>query len=214
MKIIVFSYNREEMLINLLTELEGLDVTVIDDGSDFIINHPKVIKTPHEGKKGFWKKWVIAHQIVLGSEEDYFLFLPDDIKDINLEWLKGLESQQWNEHLFTINVINCGRTECWGPFNTGQEPFEIEDITLNEVGFVDCGFFTNRYTLENIEIHEVHETWFRNENISSGVGAQMSESFRNIRAKMMMPTPSLCYHGKHESKMHTNQRKRIPLQSK
>ena len=215
MKIIIFSYNRKKMLLNLLDELDGYSPTIIDDGSDFSIVKPNFIKTPHEGKKGFWKKWVMAQQIALGSNEEYFLFLPDDIKNLNIEWIEGLKSHDWDKHLFAINVINCGRTECWGKFNTGQEAFKIEDIELNEVGFVDCGFFTNRYTLENIEVHEVHKQWFtQHRNISSGVGAQLSESLRNLRAKMMTPTPSLCYHGPHESKMHGDHRKYTPLISK
>ena len=40
---------------------------------------------------------------------------------------------------------------CWGRFRTGQTPIEIGDTTLNEVGFTDCGFLSNRHTMEQIK---------------------------------------------------------------
>jgi len=202
------------MLKRLLKEVDGYTVICIDDGSEWTKHdNIELIRTPHEGKHGFWKKWVMAQQLALGIQSDYYLFLPDDVTNINLDWLEGLKRQKWNEHLFAINVINDGRTSCWGYHNTGQEPINIDGINLKEVGFVDCGFFTNKLTLESIEIHEVSLSWFDREDKSSGVGHQLTNSFRMIGAKMMMPTPSLCEHGTHESKMHKELREKQPLKT-
>ena len=184
------------MVKRLLKDLEGYTVICIDDGSEWTkTDSIELIRTPHEGKRGFWKKWVMAQQLALGIDSDYYLFLPDDVTNVNLEWLEGLKRQGWKDHLFAINVINDGRTSCWGIHTTGQETININDIELNEVGFVDCGFFTNRLTFESIEIHEPPLHWFQDKERSSGVGFGLTTSLRMIGAKMMMPTPSLCQHG-------------------
>lgn len=223
MLVIIFSYNRFEMLQNLVVELEGLDVIIIDDGSKhwgdyglncFKCNSVKLIRTHHEGKKGFWKKWVMARQIALGSEHDYFLMIPDDISKLDLGTIKDITRQGWEDSLFAVNVINCGRKDCWGSYFTGQEPIQVNGVTLSEVGFVDCGFLTNRHTLQHIDIHEVSPEWFDRPDKSSGVGYQMSTSMRLIGTKMMMPTPGLCFHGSHESVMHKEHRVKTPLTSK
>ncbi len=223
MLVIIFSYNREAMLWNLLEELIDHEVIVIDDGSDWIENtfrglntqsiHHSIIETYHEGKQGFWKKWVMARQIALGSDHDYFLMIPDDISKVDLDSIKAITKQKWEESLFAVNIINCGRTECWGTHISGQKDIEVGNVTLQEVGFVDCGFLTNRHTLEHIDIHEVSESWFNREDKSSGVGYQMTNSMRRIGTKMMMPKEGLCYHGDHESVMHGAHRKDVPLKS-
>lgn len=228
MHVVVFSYNREEMLGDLLREImvqgyegEQHKTTVIDDGSEWskelnLDRHDniEIIKTHHEGKMGFWKKWVMARQIVLGSDSDYFLFLPDDVKDVDFETIKAITEQGWDDSLFAVNVINCGRTECWGQFLTGQEDIEINDKTLFETGFVDCGFLTNRYTLEHIDIYPVKHEWFDRDDKSSGVGHQMTQSLRHLGTKMMSVREGLCYHGDHESQMHGKFREQTPLTSK
>lgn len=213
MLIIIFTYNREEMLLSLVDELGTHDVIIIDDGSEWlkegspnwesVLLYRQIIRTHHEGKKGFWKKWVMARQIALGSGHDYFLFLPDDIKELNLETIEAITKQGWDDNYFAVNVINCNRTECWGYYRTGQEDIEVNGTTLKEVGFVDCGFLTNRTTMELIDVHEVPPEWFDRPDKSSGVGSQMSMSMRMIGAKMMMPFPGLCYYDwKHDSVMH------------
>lgn len=227
MLVIIFSYNREKMLENLLKEVQPMfdgksyETIVIDDGSKFtkgFNNSDKydytLIRTHHEGKKGFWKKWVMARQIALGSEHDYFLMIPDDISKLDLGTIKDITRQGWEDSLFAVNVINCGRKDCWGSYFTGQEPIQVNGVTLSEVGFVDCGFLTNRHTLQHIDIHEVSPEWFDRPDKSSGVGYQMSTSMRLIGTKMMMPTPGLCFHGSHESVMHKEHRVKTPLTSK
>ena len=155
----------------------------------------------------------MARQIALGSDHDYFLMIPDDISKVDLKTIKAITKQGWSDSLFAVNIINCGRTECWGSFHTGQVPVKINGVTLNEVGFVDCGFLTNRHTLKHIEIHQIHNVWFDREDKSSGVGHQMSNSMRKIGTVMMMPQEGLCYHGDHESVMHGAHRKDVPLKS-
>ena len=224
MLVIIFSYNREEMLSELMLNLSGFyEVIVIDDGSAFTEHgitdfgkHStvKLIRTPHEGKRGFWKKWVMARQLALGSNHDNFLFIPDDISKLDLDTIEAVNSQGWDEHLYAINVINCGRENCWGHWHTGQEDIEINGKTFFEVGFSDCGILTNRHTMQYVDIDQVPEKWFSRPDKSSGVGYNMTNTMRAVGVKMMMVKEGLCYHGDHESQMHGEFRKQVPLKSK
>lgn len=207
MLVIIFTYNRKQYLTRLLHEIHGFadEIIVIDDGSEWsqgeviLPKNVRFIRTTHSGKKGFWKKWVMAREIALGTKHDYFLFLPDDVTEVNWSTIEDLKKQGWEESIFAINVINCNRTECWGNYSTGQPPFQINNVTLNEVGFVDCGFFTNRLTMQHTEVHEVTADWFTRADISSGVGYQMSHTMRALKVVMMMPTPGLCNHSRKQS---------------
>lgn len=231
MLVIIFSYNREEMLRSLIGEIRAFDcglnanieTIIIDDGSKWatdvydLYGH-QLIRTPHEGKKGFWKKWVMAIQLALGSGHEHILFLPDDIKDLNLDAINKFINHDWEhpitESFYGVNVINCGRTECWGPVVRNPQHITIDDIVYREVDFVDCGFLTNRFTLENIDVHEIPHGWFDRADKSSGVGHQLTQSMRMIGAMMMTPNKGWCYHGNHKSQMHGKHREETPLTSK
>ena len=56
--IFITSYNRPEMLLSLLKELEGERITVIDDGSEYnpeqLTEYCTYVRTPHRGKFGYW----------------------------------------------------------------------------------------------------------------------------------------------------------------
>lgn len=210
------------MLDNLLSEIENEEVIVIDDGSEY--SSPGVvalksfshtmIRTHHEGKQGFWKKWVLARQLALGTDHEYFLFLPDDFSDIQLEKIKEITEQGWEDRLFAMTIVNGGDQFRWGEFKTGQEPIEISGTTFRECCFVDGSFLTNRRTLEHCDIHEVPLSWFDHKHKSSGVGFQMTMTLRKMGAIMMRPDKSLAYHGDHESKMHKQHRELNPLITK
>lgn len=214
MLITIFSYERERMLIELLNELDGFDIQVIDDGSDFTVEDKRIIRTNHEGKRGFWRKWVVARQLALGSEHDWFLFLPDDVSDINLTAIIELTDQGWDNSLMALNLLNTGDLYRWGKATTGQLDITISDNNWRECCYVDGCILTNRLTLECCEIHEVGSNWFDRPDKSSGVGHQMTMTLRKLGAIMMRPDNSLCFHGDHESKMHKEHRKKTPLISK
>lgn len=228
MLIVIFTYNRRDKLKRLLGELKlninhTDEVLVIDDGSDWSKDNylhlnkfpfAKVLRTQHTGKQGYWRKWLIAHQLCLGSRHEYFCFMADDFEGVKFNVLRDIESQGWEEHLFAINLANDGRTNTWGGFTTNQPSFKINDTEFNEVGFVDCGFITNRFTLSKIEVDQIPSAWFDHKDKSSGVGAQLTRKFRTFGVKMMTPTPTIVKHGAHESVMHGEHRKQTPLIAK
>ena len=219
MQIIIFSYNRREKLERLLHELKDCDKLIIDDGTPGGLSYSLTwgkgqtdsITFPHTGKKGFWKKWDFAIDYFLASEHEEVLFLPDDVKDVDLKTIKAIINQGWKNVPFAVNVINDGREFCWGRFKTGQRDIEINELNFREVGFVDCGFLSNRHTMSQIKIDRVSESWFDRPDKSSGVGHQLTKKMRKLGVKMLTPSKSLAYHGNHKSEMHTEHRKTTPL---
>lgn len=226
MLFVIFTYNRQQMLANIVDELDGHEVLIIDDGSDwskgqdwtYQFNYSpgasvQYIRTNHEGKFGFWKKWVIAQQIALGSGHDYFVFLPDDIHSIDLHTIDEIVSFGWDS-LFAINLMNEGERFRWGKRLTGQPDIEVNEKTFHECCYVDGCFITNRHTLEAFEVEQVSAQWFKRSDISSGVGFQMSAKLAKIGCPMLRPIQTLAVHGDHESVMHKEHRKNNPLITK
>jgi hypothetical protein len=206
--IFVFSYQREEMLRQVLTDISGQDFVVLDDGSDFECEN--MIKFKHEGKQGFWKKWVKAFEIAKQSKDDLFIFMPSDFLNINLERIKEIHSKMNGAYVY--NIINDGRDWCW----VEKQPIPHDENT-DRVFFTDCGFFCNSRALEciNWRVREVSPKRFiLRDNISSGVGQNFTMQFNTARVPIYRPKKSLAYHGDHESVMHEEHRKQKPLISK
>lgn len=222
MLFIIFTYEREQMLKSMLDSIEDIHnhIIVIDDGSEWTkgVNRSLIdynlIRTIHEGKKGFWKKWLIAQQIALGSEHEWFCFLNDDLTNIDLKAIEVISKQPWQEMCFAMNLLNCGERYRWGKYQDTQPPFELAGRTWSQCDYVDGNFITNRTTLETLDIDPIPLSWFDRPNKSSGVGYQMTMKLRKVGCTMMLPDKSLAYHGDHDSVMHFEHRKKIKLISK
>lgn len=222
MLIVIFTYNREVMLNNLLSEISNdkHTVLVINDnigastGCIQISDRLYEIYTGHNGKQGFWKNWQIALSFIKESGHKYICFMPDDISQLNLPSIEAFTKQGWDKMRVAINLSNSGTRYRWGKWSTGQPDIEVDGMLLQECGWVDGLFITNRYTLEGIQMDEVPASWFNRPDKSSGVGFQLSKKLRDKRVKMMLPEFSYCFHGDHESVMHPEHRKEVPLISK
>ena len=221
MLIVIFTYNREKMVKELINSVPSHHrLVVIDDGTKGI-NRPLMYDicdtfypTQHTGKKGFYNKWQLAFKDFNGSLDDYVCFLPDDVTNVDWESIERFTKQGWDNMRFAINLSNSGTRYRWGKWSTGQPDFEINDMLLQECGYVDGLFITNRHTLEGVTIDPVPESWFTRPDKSSGVGYQLSMKLREKHVKMMIPEFSYLYHGDHESVMHKEHRKAVPLISK
>jgi hypothetical protein len=215
--IVIFSYERPDMLLSLLEELRDEDVIVIDDGSTYDHSeHEKLCKyyrLKHKGKKEFWRNWNVALKKCDYFEDDFFLFLPDDVSDIKLDKIKQIAHELRNES-YVYSYLNDGRTTCWG--SKIKESRKIADVDSHNVGFVDCGFFTNRKTLDQLrfEIERISPARFDNPRISSGIGQQMTKRLAKLNIPMYRADNSLAFHGNHESKMNAAERKINPLISR
>ncbi len=209
--IFVFSYQRRKMLERLLSELKdcGQRIVVIDDGSDFKLDHVEWVSMPHGGKQRFWKNWHIALRLFEKSKDEFVLFIPDDVTDVNLEKIKSY-FETFKNMAYVFNVLTDSRKRCWN----GIKPLTVND-DIEQIGFVDCAFFTNRLTIDMIGYHmnPVSLYRFRNKNISSGVGQQLTSRINSLKIPIYRSVKSLVYHGDHSSVMHANERKKNPLLS-
>jgi hypothetical protein len=134
---------------------------------------------------------------------DLYVFTPNDFMDFNFIELINY-GIRLKEIEYVFNIINDGRKFSWVKIY----PNKINDF-VSQVYFTDCGFFTNRKTLEklNFKIHPIK--WNNNQSprISSGVGKQLSERLFTLNIPIFSPHKSLAYHGDHESLMNPLERK-------
>lgn len=199
MQIVIFSSpQRKGMLSTLLNELKGYDVHIIDSEETY-------------GKENFWIRMKEAIEVCLNSKHNFFMIMPDDVCNVDLKRILGFSK---TSSRFVVNLTNDGRTRCWG-----GNPKRFRDITYEghkyiHVDFCDCGFISNRLTLNGMRIYPVSKTWFDRPDKSSGVGHQLSKTFRSRLTPMYIPEKSLVYHGDHDSVMHYEERKKTKLVSK
>jgi len=203
----ILTYNRPKMLTECVEHLnsKGIYPIILDDGSDNVPDLDYVFSHKHRGKEGFWITWsemlTECHRI----ESDFFLFMPDDFVDIDIDRIMKLHAK-YKDKPYAYNIINDGRTKL---FN-GVLPVRKDSETIM-TGFVDCGFFCNRKALDKIG-YFMNPTASNEE--SSGVGRQLSKRLLQNRVLMYTPIKSLAKHGNHESKMHKEERLINPLISK
>jgi len=215
--IFIFSYDREQMLSDLLDEMPE-KVTVLDDGSDYdptpYLEKCDYYRSQHLGKEGFYIQWKQAFSLAKYRQDDLNIFLPDDVTNVDFDRISKIASELSKE-LYVCNILNLGHRTGW---NAGHLPTErnVAGEDLVNCGFVDCGYFTNLKTLKAIRFHQpwINPKWFDRPNKSSGVGHSQTKQYRGHEIPMYLPVKSLAYHGVHESKMHPEERKRNPLISK
>lgn len=208
--IVIFSYNRPDMLARLIDECPERPV-VIDDGSDFdsllFAKKCDFHRLEHKGREGFWENWDYALKICEASNDEYFTFLPDDFSSVQFDVLETFKQ----EKPFAYNLLNDGRTQCF----IACKPVETEfhGIPSIQVAFTDCGYHCNRKALEilNFTMPPVDQIRFDDPNASSQVGMYQSTQFFINFVPMYIPKKSLVKHGDHPSMMHPELRKKVPL---
>ena len=202
MRVYLTTYNRPTMLMATLKHLWSFNIEPIiyADG----VTHP------FRGKEGYWETWDEILKDCEKNPSDLYLFMPEDVLDIDIERIKEIHKGFKGEP-YVCNIINDGRHESWVRFQKQQPKNGLE-----QVGFTDCGFFCSREVLQKTKwrIKQPPATRFNNPNMSSGVGMQLTNIFTTYKIKMYKPTNSLGYHGDHKSEMNTEERKRNPLISK
>ena len=206
--ITVFTYNRPDLLKEAIKPILKEKYIIIDDGSDVPLKQKNVLRVAHQGKKGFWRLWACALHIADLSDDDFFLFMPDDFLNIDLERIKAFHETHKDKPYF-CNVINDGRTQQWVRFN--ERPHNAD---FTQIGFVDCGFFCNRSALQKIGFNMTPIDTSRMAGVtSSGVGMQLTNRISRSGVPIYKPIKSMAYHGDHDSVMHPEERKKIPLRS-
>lgn len=220
---VVLSCDRPNMLMNTLLELNGnVDtVIVIDDCSNYDYkehaNLCQYIRTNERyGKRNHYKMWRKSFDIIRNlPKHDLYLFIPDDFSNIQIKKIITIHSEL-NYSAYAHNIIFDGRTMCWN--NKSAFTQVINKKKYQRCFYVDCGFFCNYETLKKLQfkIDAVPIDWFTNEEISSGVGYQLTNRMNQLNINIYLPFPnySLAFHGAHDSKMHYNLRSKNPLISR
>jgi len=207
---IIFSYNRPKMLSKLLDEVGHC--VVLDDGSEYdpapFIDRCDYYRLHHLGKEFFWLTWRYALQMCKESDDDLFIFLQDDLSNVDLDRIHTIHASMEGDYAY--NVHNAGGHRGWTPIKHREEDDRIFG------SYVDCNYFCNRQALEvlGFDMDWINPMRFKVDGISSGVGQQQSRKFYKANVPMYIPKKSLAYHGDHKSLMHPEERKRNPLISR
>lgn len=186
---------------------------VIDDGSDFdcmpFVSSSYFHKLRHKGREQYFLNWQYALALCAKSDDDFFLFLPDDFINVDYKTIKHIYNNL--DGKYTYNLLNDGRPPIWTPIK--HTLVNIAGVKSMRVSYTDCGYFTNRATLEAINFEQEFVSYKQTvrPGSSSGVGYTQSRNFYKNFIPMYIPQKSLCYHGEHESKMHPQLRKLQPL---
>jgi hypothetical protein len=208
--VVVFSYNRPEMLRETLLHLNQYDATVIviDDGSRYDTSavttgvNAVYYRRPHMGKQNWFEQWNFAFKLIRKIDAHHYVFMPDDFQRLDLQ--SCISAYNEIKGKSTLNLINDGR-EQWG-----SVPEQISDTLIN-CGFNDCGFICNKEILRLLK-WRINPTNSSTE--SSGVGRQLTNRLGKMGIKMYCPVKSFAYHGEHESVMHPELRKQKPIISR
>jgi hypothetical protein len=209
------------MLLQAVKHLDKFneEVVVLDDNSSFDMNpyleYADFFRSDKKlGKRGYWLQWRTSFEIAQESEDDLYIFMPDDFERLDYDKIKQIHNNL-KSRAYSCNIINDGREECFRRF----EPIDltIDGIDFKQIGFNDGGFFCNRATLEILKFRfdEISPARFVGDTaISSGIGQQLTTRMRNNGIFMLLPVKSLAYHGEHKSIMHPIERIKHPLISR
>ena len=209
---IIFSYNRPELLKKVIGQCPEKPI-VIDDGSNFdpmpFLGMCEFHRLEHKGKEQYFFNWQYAFEICKQSDDDFFLFLPDDFLSVDHKTIEHLYTNVKGKYAY--NLLNDGRPKIWTYIE--HKEVKVEGVDSIQVSYCDGGYFTNRQTLEAINFEQdfITSSRFGRSKISSGVGESQSRKFWKLGIPMYIPKKSLCYHGEHESMMHPELRKEQPL---
>jgi len=221
--IIITTYNRQEMLKLLLddifndTKYKKL-VIVLDDAStdvydlkNYDVKYIKYVK--NNGLKKLWSVINDTFKICKQVSADYYFYLQDDVR---------LKENFFDESLRIFNKINDEKKISLGtlmvesqrnqPKWTSVQPIEFDEYYKTqwvELFFV-CKY--NFFEVLNFEMIPIDKNrWALNENLSSGVGEQLSRRLHNMGLGLYHTINSLVTHGSHESVILPELRKKQKL---
>lgn len=202
--VLISNYMRIDMLTMILNEIKeynNIDYYIFDDRSDYVLDDNRfIVNSEHRGKHQYWKTFDEMFKMCEKSNYDVYCFIPNDFLNINFSRIFKYASLL-SEYYYVFNIINDGRLESW----TGKKSYKISDDIYISF-FTDCGFFTNRKTLEKLKF-TIFPIKIKNDKMSSGVGRQLSIRLRDLKIPIFTPIKSFAYHGDHESLMNPEVRK-------
>ncbi len=198
----ITSYDRRELLLNLLEELKGEDIIVWDDNSNFNIEGEFYFYKFHKnyGKKQAWIKYRQIFRQLKSEDYDYFIFIPDDVElccDFVNKSIKLFQKIK-DEKKICLSLLSDVRIkkQCW----TGIDPLIKGNVILTQ--WSDLCFICTSEFFKEVNIKPIaKDRWDENHKLSSGVGAQISRQLYAKGLNQYHSIESLVIHRKGISKM-------------
>lgn len=226
--IIISTYNRPEMLKDLLDDIKynslgkRVLVTIFDDGSNkdyeyldkYDVKYIKYVK--NNGKFNYWKLISDTFKYCANIKSKYYIYLPDDIrlKDNFFEESVRIFEKIEDDNKICLNLL-MDESRRGNPNWTGFKPVEYDDYYHTQ--WNDLCFISNIdfFQMLNFEILPINKNrWAKNSELGSGVGQQMSMRLLALNQNMYHVIDSLVTHDDHISKMNYIDRKKTKLIAK
>lgn len=222
--VVITTFNREQMIKKLLDDIEKYKskykilTIVFDDGSpnylDISDNNIRYVKfLNNHGKKLYWKLITETMKYCENVNAKYFIYLPDDVR---------LSKNFFDESINTYENINDARKICLSLLMPIQQigktnwtnfiPIEKDGCFLTQ--WCDLCFISNKrffealnYKIDEIPLNRWDTKSNKRENLSSGVGKNISERLHIQNLNMYHVKSSFVIHGDHDSVMNPGLRK-------
>jgi hypothetical protein len=231
LRIVILTYNRPDDLLRLLRDIDTyrwghkISVVVYDDASTKDYAQSKALcaarrwqfvrAEKNHGKRGFWK-WV--HRIYgeqRARSEGLFCLLPDDMRLCSRFFDKAMAvwSGIKDSKKVALNLLRDSGREGKSSW-TDRLPTDV-GCALS-VGWVDGAILCNRRYFELLEwrVNSVPESrWAQNENMSSGVGQDLSRRLLARGGEVYCVKRSLLAHIGRVSQMNPVERRKNPLEA-
>jgi hypothetical protein len=205
-------------LLNLINQIDGANIKVWDDYSDFKIEY--LLKwnnkitfyqfQKNHGKKQAWKKFRdIFKRMPRGY--DYYIFLPDDVELCEDFIYKAIETWESIKHekkiCLSFSDVERTKKPNWTDFNA----VDCGNVIMTQ--WTDLMFICEERFFDLVEVAEVCETrWKFDDLLGSGVGSVISNHFHKMGLTMYNTKENLLKHiGNDDSKMNPVIRKKQRL---
>lgn len=220
--IFITTYNRSEMLSNLIKGIENqkkdfrIKIIVFDDGSDEKYDLPEDVSyfkfIPNRGKKKFWTIIDVGFKLLKKVDSKYYVFLQDDVKIKENFFVDLQKTYDEIEDPKKISLSFLTDERVKSPNWTGYAPRVRGNVLKTQ--WIELHFICEKKLLETLEykMDPINPNrWDSNPLLSSGVGWQMSLRLHNNGFGMYHTKESFVSHGNHESKMNKEERSRNKL---
>lgn len=233
-KVLITTFNRPKMLLNLLQNIEqegnnNISLLIIDDCSteDYSIVKAYLEEKwlgcydyyrteKNYGKKDYWQLINFAYQKLYEDTFLYLVQLPDDVTLVDNFFSLALKAfdaipDRKKACLNILNDYSRNGKSFWTRVKVQDHTFMGVDYL--RTGWVDMCYISTKDYLRYLDfrIDPIDHTWSANENLSSGVGKQISQRLITRGGHIYQLKKSLVIHDDHPSVMHPEHRKQVKL---
>jgi glycosyltransferase involved in cell wall biosynthesis len=221
--IVITTYNRVEPLFNLLNQIENqkknykIKLFIFDDNSDekydvSKFNATKINIFPNRGKRNFWLTIDQSFKTIKNIDSRYYLYLQDDLilTENFFEKVVYMYENLKDEKKICLEFRTDDRTTRtnWSKIN----PTIMGDYIKTQ--WVELDFICEKKFFEvlNYKMDPIpKDRWDKDPNLSSGVGYQLTIRLLEMGYNLFHTKNTLVTHGKYESIMNINERKKNKL---